>query len=1195
MMKQSVVLSLSIAAGLLMGHATAFASEITGVAPNGLAAAIANAQDGDVIVLDATTYTLTDELTVSSAITIRGAGIDRTTIRQTTSNKRVAALDNAHARIEHCTITGGKFTSERGRLEGAGGIGILITANGGTLSHCRVTDNTTTCNHNRGIGVDMRGTKGVVSHCEIDNNKYTGGTNGSYGGIYAAGGLIEWTLVRDNAGQNCGGIFVEGPVVIVNCTVAGNRTSSTTGGAGGLNLASTSGIMTNVLVAGNYTFETDAAAGRPEWGGGKSAVAVVSNCAMPATVTPPTATTGAWRLQTPAFVDVAGGDYHQRLVSPTRDIGCYVFDETALACDFTLSAPGLVTGDTLSLAAAVCGASGGVASYSWTISQPDGTTVSLSGAAPTFSPAQGGYYGVALTVEDGSGATASFSLPAAFVAAPRRAEVSTVAELIAALAIAQDGCAVVCAADDYEITAELFLTNAVTLSGAGYGMTTIRQKAKTGRCVTVDNAGAVLEGFTLTGATTASEGVHGLGVKVGPRGGTVRNCRVTGNSHGKNWTHGIGVYMIGPGLVTHCVIDHNTRSGGVNQYGGGVYATAGVLDNCLVYANSHQQGAGLYLAGSATAQNCTVVNNTASGSAGGVYLAAGGVRVRNCVFWGNTSADTDSSAGKPEWNSANTSIRPTLAACAFPLGVATNAVIGGNCLLVDPAFASPSENDYHIPASSSLVGTGVIYEGIGETDLDGNDRVQGERPDIGCYEADVTAFTCALSLDGPGVFFLGDAATLSASASGLAEGADVTFTWTLSNQETGAETVRTGTPLSFTPTACGHYAVTLAAVSGGRTALDARPDVFYVAPATIHVVPPTAAASAAAAFPHDSWANAATNVQDAVDVAIDGATILLAEGEHLLFQQLNVTKNVDIVGSGVDASIIRQTTLNERVLRLNASNARLSRLTFCGFHASGEPGVYVNGRLTSSYYSAGLIIEGLGGTLEDCRITGNRFTVASVNQAYGVGVKITSANGVVRRCLIDRNAGTSSQYGNEGAVYATAGLVEDCVVCFNTNYNGAGVSLATESGKAAPTVRNCTVFGNVATHLGGGLHMTAANGFKVANTIFFGNSDSSGAGTTMELYDSGATSLTFAHNLLPEGVSPPAAASGTVFGDPLLRNPAAGDFSLQAASPCRNVGADLGYERGHTDFLGNRRRVGKAVDIGACESLFGTPLTFSVR
>ena len=48
-----------------------------------LAAIAENAQDGDVLELSATTYTLTREFVIGNAVTIRGAGIDQTVIKQT--------------------------------------------------------------------------------------------------------------------------------------------------------------------------------------------------------------------------------------------------------------------------------------------------------------------------------------------------------------------------------------------------------------------------------------------------------------------------------------------------------------------------------------------------------------------------------------------------------------------------------------------------------------------------------------------------------------------------------------------------------------------------------------------------------------------------------------------------------------------------------------------------------------------------------------------------------------------------------------------------------------------------------------------------------------------------------------------------------------------------------------------------------
>jgi hypothetical protein len=54
-----------------------------------------------------------------------------------------------------------------------------------------------------------------------------------------------------------------------------------------------------------------------------------------------------------------------------------------------------------------------------------------------------------------------------------------------------------------------------------------------------------------------------------------------------------------------------------------------------------------------------------------------------------------------------------------------------------------------------------------------------------------------------------------------------------------------------------------------------------------------------------------------------------------------------------------------------------------------------------------------------------------------------------------------------------------------------------------------------------------------------------------------------------------------------LRHPAANDFSIRSSSPCHDAGDNLDYGSDQKDFLGQPRRVGKFVDIGAveCQSL----------
>ena len=1179
----------------------AVAATINVATTDDLATIAENAQDNDVLVLATGTHTLTREFTVGNAVTIRGTGIDQTIIKQTTSNQRVLALDNENARVEDCTLTGGKFTSERGRLENAGGCGVLIKSNGGILSHCRITGNSSTGNHNRGLGLEVRSAKAVVSHCIIDNNTITGGSNGCYGGAYLLGGTYDHCLFYGNKGHNGGGVCIGGTIVMNYCTISGNTVNNTANGAGGLYLLSCgSSVVSNSVVAGNFCPATDVSAGKPDWGGSSACTFV--NTAFPEGVTlSATYIKGTPLSATPLFVDAPNYDYHQRPASPTRDLGYYTpYDYQTLRCDFTLSASEVFTNDTaVSLTSFVMGGGGATTSCTWTVTAPDGTTTTLSGASPSFTPSKIGLHDIALSVTvDGVGTT-GIAYQACLLASSRLFHVSTVAELTAALDDAIDGSTISCAAGEYALTSQISLEKAVSLVGAGQNSTTLRQTSSNKRVVFLDNADALVKGFTITGARITSEGIHGCGVHIALGGGTLTECRVTDNQHKCNWTYGMGVYVISAnGFVSRCVIDHNNKTGTSNngtngQYGGGVYASRGVIDNCLIHDNGPAQyGGGVYVAGGATLRNCTFVRNSSYGVAGNVYWESTSAVFQNCLFALATSSASDATVGAPEWACKGNNTKATMTSCLFPAGTATNAYTGGDCVLGDAVFADASTDDFHPLAASASRDNGSDYTGLSAIDLDGDQRVQNGAVDIGCYEFNASSATCAFS--GGGSVLVGTVLNFSSAVTGVADGTALSYAWTFANHDGTSFTYDTAN-VAFTSSRAGWYDVSLVVTPAGGQAISYSVlNAAYVCPRQMHVVPPTAEAAAVSAFPYDGWANAATNVQDAVDAALDGVTILLAEGDHLLRKQLSITKDVDIIGRGIDISRIRQTVNKERVLRLNAAGARLSRLTLCGFRSDGEPGVYENGRLVSSYFSAGLVLEGLGGTIEDCRITDNRYTAASVNQAYGVGIKITSANGVVRRCLIDRNAGTSSQFYNEGAVYATAGLVEDCVVCFNTNYYGAGITLSYANGASAgATVRNCTVFGNVATHSGGGLRLVIGSPRTVVeNSIFFGNSDPSGSGDTMEWILSGSGNLTFLNNLLPTGFSAPSGATGTVFGNPLLRHPAAYDFSIRLASPCRDAGDNLDYGSDHTDFLGQPRRVGKFVDIGAveCQSLPATML-----
>ena len=112
----------------------AYAADITGIPADGLAAAVAAAQDGDVLILDEEEYTFDGTLTVDKAITLRGVGAGLTILKGSSGTARHVSVNHAGAVIEGVTFQG-KTVSCRN----ATGFGVQIGANGGTVRVSRVT------------------------------------------------------------------------------------------------------------------------------------------------------------------------------------------------------------------------------------------------------------------------------------------------------------------------------------------------------------------------------------------------------------------------------------------------------------------------------------------------------------------------------------------------------------------------------------------------------------------------------------------------------------------------------------------------------------------------------------------------------------------------------------------------------------------------------------------------------------------------------------------------------------------------------------------------------------------------------------------------------------------------------------------------------------------------------------------------
>lgn len=184
--------------------------------------------------------------------------------------------------------------------------------------------------------------------------------------------------------------------------------------------------------------------------------------------------------------------------------------------------------------------------------------------------------------------------------------------------------------------------------------------------------------------------------------------------------------------------------------------------------------------------------------------------------------------------------------------------------------------------------------------------------------------------------------------------------------------------------------------------------------------------------PYDSWAKAARNPNDAVATSVAGDTVYLAPGTYT--GTLTVDRGITVQGTDVGVIINGN---GGKGLKVMHTSAVVGNLDITGSRAS---------------FGAGVDMD--GGTIQDCRIYGNRAS------SSGGGVFINTG-GYVRRCQIYSN--TSGVTGG-GVSCNSFGYVLDSRIYANVATNsGGGVHLK-------GWMENCDVYGNTAGE-GGGIYV----------------------------------------------------------------------------------------------------------------------------
>jgi hypothetical protein len=300
---------------------------------------------------------------------------------------------------------------------------------------------------------------------------------------------------------------------------------------------------------------------------------------------------------------------------------------------------------------------------------------------------------------------------------------------------------------------------------------------------------------------------------------------------------------------------------------------------------------------------------------------------------------------------------------------------------------------------------------------------------------------------------------------------------------------------------------------------------------------------------------AATNIQDAVDVAVSGDLVLVNDG---LYQ------------AGGRAVFALPTTPTNRVavtkpLKLQSVNGPAATIIQGHQHPGTTNGI---GTMRCAYLTNGASLTGftlMNGATD--YLSGNYYDDS------GGGV-LCEARAVVSNCVM---VGCSAGYG--GGSYG--GTLYNCLFVGNQAVDGGGAYLSrlvncvlssnyaefTGGGAYSGTLTNCTIVGNSAGSQGAGF---GGAGSLAKNCIVYYNSAGAASNTYNAVCQNCCT------------MPLPAFGSGNVTNEPLFMDLAGGNLRLQPGSPCINSGRNAAAPTG-PDFDGNPRIVGGTVDIGAYE------------
>ncbi|VGO19923.1 choice-of-anchor Q domain-containing protein [Pontiella sulfatireligans] len=597
----------------------------------------------------------------------------------------------------------------------------------------------------------------------------------------------------------------------------------------------------------------------------------------------------------------------------------------------------------------------------------------------------------------------------------------------------------------YTSAGQISVAKAITVESANGPEVTIVDGLNNHRCFILSDVACILNGFTIR------------------------------NGYMNNW-HGGGIYCWGnTPVITNCkLIDNEAATGGGGSY-------QGTLHNCMLMGNSAHHGGGGF---NCTLNSCTIVSNTASTSGGGSNSGT----LQNCILFSNSATSSGDNYDSDTLQYCCTTPDPG------GIGNITNA----------PSFVDEAGSNYRLNADSLCINAGNNAYVYGSFDLDGQPRLVDGTVDMGAYEFDPAPFIDITNINET----VGSEVTLYTIGGTNNSWTVGTLSWTnVANAANGTVPV-SGTvfQVSSVPLTGGANEITVTGTNiAGDEASDnvtITRDPLHTGNSPVHYV----STNGTAVWPYTNWVTAATNIQNAVNTANTGDTVLVTNGTYTSVSQISVAKVITVESvNGPEVTIVDGLNDHRCFILQNVA------CTISGFT--------IRNGFMHDWHGGGIYCFGSTPVIANCKLIDNEAA------GYGGGCYY----GTLNSCTLKDNSATRGG----GCHYGT---LNNCTLSGNSASQIGG-------GSFEGTLNNCTLTGNSATYGGGSCEGTLRNCIVYSNT----------AGTSGDNWFAAS-----APDLSYSCTTPLPAGDGNITNAPLFADEVGGDYHLTANSPCIDAGTDLG-------------------------------------